>query len=86
VGSSFAGSLLSIPVFELPFHRDIDVTPRKLELVHTLLKRCRASGGCLCVAREHRASLLLKQQVFPYLDMVMPSISDLHHPAGLKSM
>ena len=58
-----AGSLLRVPIFLLPFSRDIQIDEGGVALLERQLQRCVAAGGCLCIAREHRASLLLKQQV-----------------------
>ena len=58
-----AGSLLKVPIFLLPFSRDIQIDEGGVALLARQLQRCVAAGGCFCIAREHRASLLLKQQV-----------------------
>lgn len=43
----------------------MSLTPTSVRRMRAVIERCRASGGFLCVSREHRASLLLKQQVLP---------------------
>ena len=62
-GSQCAGSLLKVPVCVMPFTRDVAMTETRAARMHLQLRRCHAAGGALCIAREHRASLLLKQQV-----------------------
>ena len=52
-----------MPIFLLPFSRDIQIDEGGVALLERQLQRCVAAGGCFCIAREHRASLLLKQQV-----------------------
>jgi hypothetical protein len=52
-----------VPLFELPFSRDVSLDRVKLRLMRMQLERCRRSGGFLCVSKEHRQSLMLKQQV-----------------------
>ena len=61
--SKHAGNLLNVPVFQMPFNRDVRVTDTRIASLHMHLRRCVAAGGCFCIAREHRASLLNKQQV-----------------------
>ena len=58
-----AGSPLNLPLYQLPFNREVSLTPTSVRRMRAVIERCRASGGFLCVSREHRASLLLKQQV-----------------------
>ena len=63
----FVGSILNVPLFELPFSRDVSLDRTKLRLMRMQLERCRLSGGFLCVSKEHRQSLMLKQQARPPL-------------------
>ena len=64
-GVHHAGSALGVPLYQLPFSRDVSLDGSRVARMHAVLERCRASGGFLCIAREHRASLLLKQQARP---------------------
>jgi Protein of unknown function (DUF3638) len=58
----FAGNLLKVPVFLLPFSRNVHIDLDGVARIRQQLARCVAAGGCVCVARDHRSSLRLKQQ------------------------
>ena len=58
----YAGSLLRVPVYTMPFSRDVQPSIARVRRLQQLLARCVAAGGCICVAREHNASLMNKKQ------------------------
>ncbi|OWZ17142.1 hypothetical protein PHMEG_0008957 [Phytophthora megakarya] len=76
VRAHFLGSLLSeaiqymhrylsasnaqITIFEQPFHRQVGVDSRRLELIRDTLNELKLSGGIQMIAPEHRMSLELK--------------------------
>ena len=51
----------SLGVFEQPFHRTIDLDPRRLEFIRDSLVELKRLGGIQMVAPEHRMSLELKR-------------------------
>ena len=56
-------SALNLRVLQLPFQRDVALTPARVAAMRACLEHARRAGAVLCVAPEHRLSLLLKTQV-----------------------
>ena len=65
-------SALNRKIFRLPFSRDVKVGIETVGVMKSMLEYCRLSKGCLCVAPEHRLSLLLKSD-----ELALPSPSDI---------
>lgn len=59
--ASLCASLLGRKIVVMPFHRDIQPTAARLDMMCHVLEECRTNGDVLLVAPEHRLSLLLKQ-------------------------
>lgn len=57
---ALTGTLLGCPLFLMPFHRDVQLTRGRAELMRGSLERCRRGGGAMLVTPEHRQSLYLK--------------------------
>jgi hypothetical protein len=57
---NFSASVLRRRLYELPFHRDVDLVPRNIARINACLAQCMHTGGLLMVAPEHRNSLTLK--------------------------
>ena len=53
-------SLMSRPIYLMPFNRDVKLDLEKVQMMHQSLLQCQASLGAVCVAPEHRLSLKLK--------------------------
>jgi hypothetical protein len=54
-------SVLNRRIFVLPFNRDVQLNVSQVEAIRLQLDLCRETKGCVCVAPEHRLSLLLKR-------------------------
>lgn len=61
-------SALNRKIFLLPFNRDLRLTLGNVQVLIQNLVYCRDSGGCVCVAPEHRLSLALKWHELRRLD------------------
>jgi hypothetical protein len=53
--------VLGTPLFQLPFHRDVEVTPERAAALLAAAEHCRREGGAAFVTPEARCSLHLKQ-------------------------
>lgn len=53
-------SALNRKICQLPFERESELAPDNVHVIRQHLAFCRLSGGCLCIAPEHRLSLALK--------------------------
>ncbi|KAJ1494683.1 hypothetical protein T484DRAFT_1608827 [Baffinella frigidus] len=58
--SCLTAGLLNRRLFLLPFHRDVKLDVPLVRRMLQGFERCRAAGGVVCVAPEHRLSLDLK--------------------------
>ncbi|KAF0710192.1 Aste57867_5643 [Aphanomyces stellatus] len=58
-------SSLGVVLIEQPFHRQIDLTPARVQV---LRQQCLASRACYIVAPEHRLSLEMKVKEWMYQD------------------
>ncbi|KAG2501267.1 hypothetical protein HYH03_001073 [Edaphochlamys debaryana] len=54
-------SVLSRKLFTLPFHRDVELTQKRVQAMASAMRHCQKDGGLVLVAPEHRLSLLLKR-------------------------
>ena len=57
---ALTATLFGCPLFLMPFHRDVQLTRGRAELMRGSLERCRRGGGAVLVTPEHRQSLYLK--------------------------
>jgi len=61
-------SLMNRRMYLMPFHRDVRLDPQSVQRMHESLLHCKASLGALCIAPEHRLSLLLKRDELAMAD------------------
>lgn len=54
-------SVLRCRIYELPFQRDVAVTPDRITAIRSALSQCAAEGGALAVSQTHWLSLMLKR-------------------------
>jgi hypothetical protein len=62
----------------MPFCRDVVPNTKMVHRMRIVLERCREDGGFLCVCREDRQSLLLKQQEMYENRKVFEALADFH--------
>jgi Protein of unknown function (DUF3638)/Protein of unknown function (DUF3645) len=58
---TLTASSFQLRLYELPFHRNRDLSEADYTLVSQTLRECFDNGGCLVVAPDHRVSLQLKR-------------------------